>query len=344
MIPQWLSDLLRTHPAYREEDVLKSLFQSIYGVGHLLSEPLSVQRYIVKETSEAGPNRNEPLTERVGDWLRLNLRPARDMGLQPAWIAAMMCASPAPATADRRSLIGTLAQCGSIPGMDMDRLFEQAEELAARPKALPSHSDSVHRFEDPRYRLIHSDWSPVITVLTALAKLPEAQPRLITIDGRCGAGKTTLAEKLKIVLNCPVLHTDDFVIPHAQKTAERLAIPGGNEDVERIAEEILKPFFAGKELRPRKYNWYTDAYEDLEPIPAGKLLILEGSYSNLPPIAEHAALRVFLSIDPDRQMERLRKRNSPEALQGFINRWIPLEEAYLEAYRLPDKRCLVLEA
>ena len=180
-------------------------------------------------------------------------------------------------------------------------------------------------------------------VLAALAGLSEDRPRLITIDGRCGSGKTTLAEKLRAVLRCPVFHTDDFVIPHARKTPERLAVPGGNEDVERIVKEVLEPFFAGREIRARKYNWHTDAFEDLAPVPPCRLMILEGSYSNLPPLAERAALRVFLSVSPEKQMERLRGRCSPEALQGFVDRWIPLEEAYLKAYGLPDGGCLVLK-
>ena len=343
MIPKWLNDLLRLHPAYSEEDVVKALFQSLFGNGHLLAETSIVEQRIVTETASAGESRNEPLTECIGNWLRLNLRPARDAGIKPAWIAGMMHSSPASVPANRRSLIGALTVCGTILRMNMDRLFDLAEELTARLQALPSHSDRIHHVEDPRYRLIHVDWAMTLTVLAAFAKLPENQPQLITIDGRCGSGKTTMAEKLQTALNCPVIHTDDFVIPHAQKTSERLAIPGGNEDVDRIVKEVLEPFFAGKEIHPRKYNWYTDAYEEQEPIPPGKLLILEGSYSNLPPIAERAALRVFLSITPEKQMERLRKRNSAEALQGFIKRWIPLEEAYLEAYGLPDDGCLVLE-
>ena len=180
-------------------------------------------------------------------------------------------------------------------------------------------------------------------VLAALAGLPQDRPRLITVDGRCGSGKTTLAEKLRAVLQCPVFHTDDFVIPHARKTPERLAVPGGNEDVERIVKEVLEPFFGGREIRARKYNWHTDAFEDLAPVPPCRLLILEGSYSNLPPLAARAALRVFLSVSPETQMERLRGRCSLEALQGFVDRWIPLEEAYLRAYHLPDKGCLVLK-
>ena len=58
---------------------------------------------------------------------------------------------------------------------------------------------------------------------------------LVTIDGPCASGKTTLAEQLAEMLPAAVIHTDDYVVPHALKTAERLAIPGGNCDAERLA-------------------------------------------------------------------------------------------------------------
>ena len=41
--------------------------------------------------------------------------------------------------------------------------------------------------------------------------------KLITIDGPCASGKTTLAEKLGLLLHAPVIHTDDFVIPSRAK-------------------------------------------------------------------------------------------------------------------------------
>ena len=39
---------------------------------------------------------------------------------------------------------------------------------------------------------------------------------------------------------------------------------------------------------------------------------------------------------------RLRKRESPVFLRGFYERWIPLENAYFEAYGLPDEACTVI--
>ena len=344
MIPEWLRDILRAHPAYREEDVLKTVFQALYGNGHLLADAAAVQMRITTEMADGGPDRGEPLTETMDSWLRLNLRPAREAGLAPEWIAEMIRASGYPCVRDRRAVAAAIAGCGPIPGMDMDRLSDLTETLVSRPGTLPSHSGAVHRLEDPRYRLMDAAWEPLLPIFQAVAQLPDDQPQLITIDGRCGSGKSTLAEALRLVLGCPVVHTDDFVIPHGMKTAERLALPGGNEDVDRLLAEALIPFQLGAELRPRRYICSDDRFEEAERIPAGRLLILEGSYSGLPPIAERAGLRVFLRISAEDQWRRLEKRNSPDALRGFRDRWIPLEEAYLSACGLPDRGCVCLDA
>ena len=148
----------------------------------------------------------------------------------------------------------------------------------------------------------------------------EPDPRyLITIDGPCASGKTTLADKLAGIFGAAVVHTDDYVIPHAQKTPERLAIPGGNCDVDRLTEEVVAPWKRG------------DA-----------VLIRKGSYCNLPAIRQYADLRLFMNTPWEIRKERLEKRESAPYLQMFFDRWIPLENHYFEAYGLPDRECIVL--
>ena len=44
------------------------------------------------------------------------------------------------------------------------------------------------------------------------------QPRILAIDGRCGAGKTTLAHWIQENTGCNVVSVDDFYLPLAQRT------------------------------------------------------------------------------------------------------------------------------
>ena len=165
---------------------------------------------------------------------------------------------------------------------------------------------------------------------------------LITMDGSCASGKTTLAGKLAEVFGAAVIHTDDYVIPHAQKTPERLAVPGGNCDAVRLVSEVVAPWKQGKPVVYRKYDFRHDCLMPEERLPDCRMLILEGSYCNLLAIRQYADIRLFVDAPWEIRQERLRKRESPQSLQMFYDRWIPLENHYFEAFGLPDPVCVVL--
>lgn len=57
--------------------------------------------------------------------------------------------------------------------------------------------------------------------------LSEKEHVFVAIDGRCAAGKTTLAQALNKRYGYPVVHMDDFFLSPSQRTEERLARPGG---------------------------------------------------------------------------------------------------------------------
>ena len=212
--------------------------------------------------------------------------------------------------------------CPRIPAVWMDHLADN------RPGVC---SNSVNTDQD----------SAFLTLLERLAACPQER-LLITIDGPCGSGKSTLAARLGEVIDAPVLHMDDYVIPHARKTPERLAIPGGNADVERLQTEILLPWLAGEAIVTRPYLCHEDRLGNAVTLQPGHCLILEGTYCNLPVIAQHASLRLFLTVSPQEQQRRLLQRVGPERLQAFNSRWIPLEKAYFAALHLPDAGCYVL--
>ena len=164
----------------------------------------------------------------------------------------------------------------------------------------------------------------------------------ITIDGPCASGKTTLAAQLAEVLPAAVVHTDDYVVPYALKTADRLAVPGGNCDAERLVREVVIPWKQRRPVHIRRYDCKEDLLLPEESLPEKDVLILEGSYCNLPEIRQEADLRIFLDISREEQRARLLRRETPESLKRFDDRWLPLEEAYFSAYRLPDDGCIVI--
>ena len=326
-------------PALQAQDRLKFLFQGMLGAGHLLSGQADVEARTAAEMRSLRDGAGEALYEPVSpSWGRLNLRPARAASLTPGLIAAMMLASQVDTGFTREDVICLCRSCAEASGGTA--LAEEALRLADE-NWLPSHSETYRKLYHPAYRLIGADWAPLLPALAAIAEQEKTGRRiLITLDGPCASGKTTMAERIAGVTGAAVLHTDDFVVPHAQKTAERLAQPGGNCDWERLTAEVLLPWKEGRPGCLRRYDCGSNRLLPPEALPGAPLLLLEGCYANLPAIRGLADVRLFLDAPESLRLERLRRRESPASLQRFMDRWIPLENAYLEAFRLPDPGCI----
>ena len=331
------------HPSMEAEDAVKMVFQAMMGVGHLLPDPAAAEAFLLREWAGLSPDASEPLTEPLGPrWLRLNLRPAMAAGLRPAWIARMMCLSPGPGHTREEVYAECLSACPEA-GWPRERVLAAAAPLLSDPAWLPGHSPAYRAAEQPAYRVLDAGWAPLLPALAAVGAAENAPRLLLTLDGRCASGKTTAAACLAAVLQAPVVHSDDYVVPHAAKAPERLAIPGGNCDLERLTEEVLTPWAEGRPLLLRRYDCRRDALTGPVSLPWPRLLLLEGCYTGLPPIAALADVRLFADISPAAQRERILRRNGPEALESYLRRWIPLEEAYFSAYQLPGDRCLRLD-
>ena len=52
---------------------------------------------------------------------------------------------------------------------------------------------------------------------------------------------------------------------------------------------------------------------------------------------------VFLAVSPQAQLDRLRARESAGMLDRFIHEWIPLEQAYFDAYRIRETCALAID-
>lgn len=155
-------------------------------------------------------------------------------------------------------------------------------------------------------------------------------PFLAAIDGRCAAGKSTLARELAHRSGCAVIPMGHFFLRPEQRTPERFAEPGGNVDRERFLAEVLLPLRAGKPFSYRPFDCHTLSLAAPVPVAPAALYLIEGSYSCHPALREHYDLTVFLDISPDEQLRRLRVRNGAEGAQRFAERWIPLEERYFQ--------------
>ena len=184
--------------------------------------------------------------------------------------------------------------------------------------------------------------STLSALLTAALAQHPTRPLVLALDGRCGSGKTTLANALARQFTCSVLHTDDFYLPPAQRCADWAHIPCANMDLTRLRDEALRPAYAGQPVVYRAYSCREGAYCSARQLPAQPLVILEGSYSHHPLLAQYETLRVFLTCSRPAQECRLRAREG-ERYADFAARWIPLEEGYFAQHRIAESADFVVD-
>ncbi len=175
----------------------------------------------------------------------------------------------------------------------------------------------------------------VSELLEELRTLP-AEIRIIAIDGRCAAGKTTLAAELAEQLGGDVIHMDDFFLPPKLRTPERRSEPGGNVHYERFLTEVIPKLASGEAFSYQRFDCSRMAPGDRIPVQNNGFVFVEGAYSCHPVLGNYMDRKVFLDIDRVNQTERIRGRNGEDRLQDFLQLWIPLEEAYFLAFSVEE--------
>ncbi len=168
------------------------------------------------------------------------------------------------------------------------------------------------------------------------------RPFIIAIDGRCTSGKTTLASKLEKDLNASILHMDDFFLRIEQRTKERYEEPGGNVDRERVSD-VIESYLKDKKIEYRPFSCKIWGLDNVKTIPYHDILIVEGSYSMHPELMKYYDYKILMTIDSNKQLDRVLIRNGLQKLEDFKTKWIPLEEKYFEKYDLEDKVDVVLD-
>jgi hypothetical protein len=181
----------------------------------------------------------------------------------------------------------------------------------------------------------------VVTVLDAVRRLRDAspgvtrRPRVIAIDGRGGAGKTTLAGRLRrAVPNSAVVHTDDVAWNHAYFDWSAV-----------LVEKIMRPVYEGAAVDFRPDAWIAHDRPGSITIPAGADVIwVEGTGVIRDELAPWLDASVWMQGDLDEQERLLAARDgdSPEQLEHVAN-WL-LEELPFMLREQPWARATMIVA
>lgn len=209
-----------------------------------------------------------------------------------------------------------------------DRTLQQVSTKDIKVELL-----QAHYLEDGLKYLPYKEQS----LIEAMNKIYQQKGHVtIAIDGRCGSGKTTLANKLKTYFDCHIFHMDDFYLQEYQRTQERYNEPGGNVDRERFKKEVLDPLKNQQDVLYRPIECSSMSISEGTVYPYKPINIIEGSYSCHPELIDDYDMTIFLDIDESLQHKRIEKRNGKEALNMFIKKWIPLEEKYFSSFDIQN--------
>lgn len=322
------------YPLMQPQDYAKLLYQSEFGPRHLAAQPDNLPQ----EWQALPPGAPPPLCQPEpigGGFSRFHLTHAQ----QPAEAAPLLlqlfrltaqAKQGAPdGLKQRLELLLRLPQAAALPHI---RAWLADWQKNGFPPV--HHSPIFRQAYQPHYRLLRSDYAGFFPALLAAAQLAQTTPRpaIIAIDGRCGSGKTSLAQLIQQLLPdelCRVIHMDDFYLPAAQRPTDWLNIPAGNLDLPRLQAEVMQPAQTGAPINYRPYDCQTAAFGAPHSLPSARLTIIEGSYALHPTLAAAYDLKIFLMVSPAEQAARLQAREG-DYYPNFVSRWIPLEEQYLQ--------------
>lgn len=185
--------------------------------------------------------------------------------------------------------------------------------------------------------------SSIQCVLAEMAKLSGMDGvKVLAIDGRSAAGKSTLAEALSKITGAGLIHMDDFFLPPQLRTKERLEEAGGNVHYERFQEEVLTNIKNPNKFSYQRFDCSIMDYNLCREVAEGNWRIVEGSYSCHPILGEYMELCVFCDVSAEEQRRRIRQRNGVEKAKVFEAKWIPMEEYYFRTMQIKERANLII--
>lgn len=343
-----ICQLIRTHltkyPLMELTDAVKLLYQNELGPGHMVSDESACLERLYEEWEAMLPSSSThsdgfPSAESIGNGLvRIYLDGLKREEL--AVLNAMFCQTANEIRGSQETLIRNL-NCLSSYFPDTEHFLSEYKKQGYPPV---SHSASYRLAYRPAYRVVMQSHAAILRLIRTLdSMLQENIPFILAIDGNCASGKTTLSRLLAMYFDCNIIHMDDFFLPLQLRTPDRLSQPGGNVHYERFIEEVMTPLQNGLQVSYRRFCCSTMDYEDSITLPSKPLTIIEGSYCMRPELRGLYHYSVFLSCPLEQQISRILSRNGEEMLNNFTSRWIPMENAYFEAFRVKEACSLVIE-
>ncbi len=346
---------LNMYPQMEIQDIIKLIYQSEFGGGHMISNSSESLDRLYKECMRLSPVppgtpiRYESIGHQLGRLYLNGIENHLSLSTVNRFFVntANQVHSDKSVFIQRLDKLVALCEQGELPfDACMVRAYVEDYKKAGCP--MTHHSPAYRKAYAPAYRVISADFMRYIEVFERVDRLlrnADGRPVLVAIDGRCGSGKSFLCRLLGEVYDCNQIHVDDFFLRPEQRTQERLTEVGGNVDYERFQKEVLKPLLTRRQVFDyQRYDCMQQRLTKLVTVREKPLTIIEGSYSLHPYFGDIYDLKLFMDLDKETQKQRLLERNGEYMLGRFLSEWIPKEEAYFKTHNIREKSDLVLSS
>lgn len=155
--------------------------------------------------------------------------------------------------------------------------------------------------------------------------------RVVAIDGRSGAGKSSLAATLARQLNAPVVSLEGLY--------------GGWDGLERgidlLVSEVLKPLAAGRAARVPRYDWVAREWAEPLLLEPPEVLIVDGVGAGARRAAAFESLLVWLEVPAPTRKQRALDRDG-ETFAPYWDQWAAQEDQMLAREHTPDRADIII--
>lgn len=314
------------YPQMQLQDFIKLLYQANFGCEHIFSDKMV--QYIDDEMAQCQAGGS--LFEQISDsYCRVDLSAYKAIGGTGQTLGK--CMRNVSAAGTKQDLCNKLDQLlllirDGVIKLDYSQAVEQIEWYKQQGCPAIHHSQQYRDNYHPHYRVVYTTQAMLLPAIIQIEqKLSLQQNVIVGMDGPCGSGKTTLAAVLSNYFNCPTIHADDFFLPPHLRSEQRIQ-SGQNLHWEAMLP-VIQQAKQSMSFTYQAYNCQTNSYHD-KTFNSSTCTIVEGSYSFVKPLFALYDITILLQIKPDKQLQRLFKRQSN--IEQFVTKWIVFEQYHLQ--------------
>ena len=173
----------------------------------------------------------------------------------------------------------------------------------------------------------------IIAEAARRAEARDGRTRVVAIDGRSGAGKTSLTASLRGELGAPVVTLEDLY--------------GGWDGLERgidlLVSEVLAPLSAGRAARVPRYDWAAGAWGTPWALEPPEVLIVEGAGAGARRAAAYESVLAWMEAPASVRKKRALDRDG-ETFAPHWETWAAQEDAMLARERTPERADIVISS